>query len=151
MGACESLVRLIKKQVETQNSLLEIEGQKTSVLARNDIDALSALINLEQPLVMRLEALERRYEELRRELAPGDVSFRQLVDALEPEEGRAVEEGLKELSAVAGRLKRAGSVNMGILTARQRTIRQLLAICGVQEQTLTYNREGRCMPQASGV
>lgn len=151
MPVYESILELLEKQAQTQNSLLEIEGRKTSALAKGDIDALGALIKLEQPLVMRSAALERRHEELRRKLALEGSGFKQYVDGLAPDRARAVEDGLNKLSVAARRLKRAVHVNMGILNARQRTIRQLLSFCGVQEQTLTYNKEGRYTAQAGGM
>jgi flagellar biosynthesis/type III secretory pathway chaperone len=151
MAVYENLVKLMEKQVNTQKSLLEIEGRKTSVLAKNDIEALTALIKLEQPLVMRCAAFERQYGEIMRELSLTGLSFKQYVDGLNPESARTIENGLKELSVTARRLKRAVGVNVGILSARQRTIRQLLAVCGVQDQAFTYNKEGRYTLQTCGV
>ena len=149
MAVLESFSLLLNKQVQTQKKLLEIEGQKTAILAKGDIDGLDALLKLEQPLVMHIAALERRHEALRLKLEHEGMGFRQLMDGPEKNQAGAVEAGLSELADTAGRLKRVVHINMGILNARQRAIAQILSFCGVQEQPFTYGRDGRL--QAGGI
>jgi PAS domain-containing protein len=97
MAVYENLVKLMEKQVNTQKSLLEIEGRKTSVLAKNDIEALTALKQAEDELRESCDLTRAQAEEMQSQSEEMQVQAEELE--VQSEDLRIANDSLAETSA----------------------------------------------------
>ena len=141
MAKIQNLLPLLEKQLEILKKMLDIERQKTHALALGDIEKLDDLLRCEQPLTMHNELLSRQAGTLMSGIRAEGKSLKQsLRDA--GGEDRLILETLEQVERAAGSLRRIVRVNMGILHARMRVIRQVLAFYDEKEQAAIYNGDG---------
>lgn len=119
----ENLLDALESELSEYQNLLELSKQKTSILIKGDVDALQKLTDEEQVVVDRLAPIERKREELMKDVANvlnKDVNTLKLHQIVEVLQGRENEQGRlmkvhDALSDVTNQVKRVNEQNRALI------------------------------------
>lgn len=147
MAAWEpELKSLLEKERSLLESLEKSSSEKTDVLVKGDIDKLSEMINEEQPLVMQLEAYEKRRDELLKKNNLSGKTLAEICEVAESEYKDIFKTELKALREITEKIKKRNEINDGLTKSRLEfygKIRSLMAKPGYDNDgTLSQKSDG---------
>jgi flagellar biosynthesis/type III secretory pathway chaperone len=111
-GLIDELVETIQKENDIYKELIPIAEEKTRIIIRNDLDALQKITDQEQLTVERINALEKKREDIVTNIGtvlsrnPKELNMKTLIKILEkqPDQQRKLSSIHDELSATLRRL-----------------------------------------------
>ena len=111
-GLIDELVETIQKENDIYKELIPIAEEKTRIIIRNDLDALQKITDQEQLTVERINALEKKREEVIVNIGtvlsrdPKELNMKTLIKILgkQPEEQKRLSRIHDELSETLRRL-----------------------------------------------
>lgn len=142
INGLEELSGLLKKQLEAQKRLLELEKNKTDVLVHGDIEGLDMILKREQALVMSSAALEKKREALQKKNATSGMTLKEIVLTCADMDSFGLQNIFEDMSHVLTELKKTARVNTGILNSRLVSINKFVSLLGMQKTSLTYKKDG---------
>ena len=141
----ETLLTAMKKEEQLICDLLKQAEYKVSVLKDNDVDALNAIVNREQPLLMQLQAQQKQRDAL---LAANGMQGKTLREAVEAAKHPALAGALQSLTGTARQLQtlnaRSGAVVQSRLSQYSAVMRKMMP-----KKTI-YTSQGRAPQVPSG-
>lgn len=108
----EELIQTLDEETQIYHELIPVSEEKTRVIIKNDLEALSKITDIEQRYVDRIATLERKRGEVIVNIGtvlnrnPGSLTLRKLVSLLDkqPKEQRRLEELHDDLHQTVHRL-----------------------------------------------
>lgn len=131
---------LVTCQLEIQTKLLALEEGKKKVLIEGNINELDEIIKQQSPLILSCANIENERKEMIEQMGLAEMPFNQLVEQYVSDEG--LKTAYADLVSVLQRLKKVNNINKEILQTRITSIKKYMSVLGVQESTITYDKEG---------
>lgn len=149
----EELISLVEKMLQKHEQMLALAGEKKEILIRGDMQALQALTGRELALIKEIEVLEKKRQEMGRELARHrGIPLEQLTArrveqmAADADQAERMHKVTERLSSVLKKLQEANELNRQLL-------QQSLAFVQVTLDALTqtppqtqYQEQGKTAP-----
>ena len=119
----ENLMELLEEEAKGYEELLEISKQKTKVIVSNDVNALLQITEKEQPVVDRVNAIDKRRIETMQDIAnvmnrnAAELTLPVLVELLgkRPAEQERLAQATDHLKRVAGDTARINDQNRELI------------------------------------
>ena len=135
------LCGLLEKQYAVQQKLLELENNKTLILAKGDDSKLDQFIKQEQPLIMETDNLEKQREALLKKMGMQEFTLKETIERAESPLKSELGDIFRRLSGVVDQLRNVNQLNMKLLNLRLQTVKSINAQLGVQEESVTYKKK----------
>ena len=135
------LCGLLEKQYAVQQKLLELENNKTLILAKGDDSKLDQFIKQEQPLIMETDNLEKQREALLKKMGMQEYTLKETIELAESPLKSELGDIFRRLSGVVDQLRNVNQLNMKLLNLRLQTVKSINAQLGVQEESVTYKKK----------
>lgn len=158
----EELIGVLQKEQEIYQQLIPITEKKTKVIIQNDLKSLQEITESEQQAVERLNALERRREEVIVNMGtvlnrdPRTLKLKNMVKLLEkrPEEQKQLAELYDSLTASIRRLSEINERNKTLINQSLEMIQfemNLIQSARMAPGSSNYNKQASSfdMPAAS--
>ena len=158
----EELIGVLRKEQEIYQQLIPITEKKTKVIIQNDLKSLQEITESEQKAVERLNALERRREEVIVNMGtvlnrdPRTLKLKNMVKLLEkrPEEQKQLAELYDSLTASIRRLSEINERNKTLINQSLEMIQfemNLIQSARMAPGSSNYNKQASSfdMPAAS--
>lgn len=123
-----------------QEKLLSLENEKTGILLRGDVQALTALMNAEQALVMSCGVVEKKREAFQKDPDLAGKTLREIVAEYAQNDEYSLSSLHLRLSTLVAALKKVSVLNEKLLSARLQTIRHLTTELGLCDVPVTYQK-----------
>lgn len=119
----EELMDVLEKENEIYKELLDLSLRKTPVIVSADLEALASITDLEQTVVSKVGALDKKRETCMKDIAVvinKDVNSLKLIDLIDmlkarPQEQKRLSAIYDSLSDTIGQLKRANEQNKQLI------------------------------------
>ena len=119
----EELITTLDKENTEYESLLELSLEKTGIIIKNDVDALSKMVEREELVVERIIALENKRTEVSKDIANvlnkdvKTLTLTRLIELLssQPDEKAALERVHDRLSSTMKRMVEVNDRNKALL------------------------------------
>lgn len=147
----ENLISVLEEETEEYSKLLELSMKKTPVIVAGNLESLQQITDEEQEIVARLNRLERKREEVTKDIANvlnRDMQTLKLANIVDMLESRPVEQ--KRLAAthdalkmVLGQMTRVNEQNRELLQQSLELVEfdiNLIHSLRSAPQTANYNR-----------
>jgi FlgN protein. len=135
------LCGLLEKQYAVQKKLLELENDKTLILAKGEDSKLDQFIKQEQPLMMETNNLEKQRETLLKKMGMESLTLKETIERTQSPLKSELNDIFRKLSDVLDQLKNVNQFNMKLLNLRLQTVKNINAQLGVQDESVTYKRK----------
>lgn len=112
------LSKLLEKEQTVLENLDKVAGEKSSVLAGGDIDALAKLLDVEQPLAMQCQSIETKRIDLLRKNKMLGKTLREICVTADPEYKDVLQSELNHLTEVTRKLKEKNDINNELTKSR---------------------------------
>jgi flagellar biosynthesis/type III secretory pathway chaperone len=138
--SAKQLIELLEKHVKLHKGLLELANEKTEVLKKGDMEALSGIMKQEQKYIAAINQIERERVQVV-EAMVSESSERTLIACISQTEGteRAMLEKLRdELSAVISELKNINLLNQQLTQQSLQFVNMMLDMFMPRPQNMNY-------------
>lgn len=134
------LVSLLEKQVKLHKSLYQLALKKTEALKKQDIDALTALMNDEQKHIFAIQQLENNRLHFMRQHGLAEATMTSCIELAEEPERSQLVELYDELSCIIANIKQANDVNRQLTEQSLQFVYLTLDMMMPQTQPMNYNK-----------
>ena len=114
-----ALIQTLENEVDIYKEFVEIEGNKSIVIANGEVERLDTILNTEHMLHMKAQAVEKKRMEIMKSL---NLEEKTLINVIDIAEGEAEKEKLTEilddLTAYTDSLKQINEYNIKLVKAR---------------------------------
>jgi len=114
----QQLTEILEKEETLLQAILDEARLKTVALKSADIKSLGDIVNIEQPLAMRLEAAERKRRDIMDDAGLGGLSLSELTCRVNGDYSDKLEKRLKSMSQILLGLKRINALNIELTRSR---------------------------------
>lgn len=147
----DELVEVLEQENLEYEIMIDLSTQKTSTIVKNDVDALQQIMNQEQPVMDRINALEKRREDTIADICkvihvePKELTVKILIDLLkkQPVEQKKLQEAHAKIKKTLDRMVRVNEMNKSLMRESMEILEfemNLMKGLKMAPETNNYNR-----------
>ena len=135
------LISILQAHVKLHESLYKLAQRKTEALKKNDVAALSALMNEEQKHIFAIRQFEERRVRWMEKTFPNGqhMTMTRCMELADETERRKLTELYKRLTETITQLKQANELNKQLLEQSLQFVSAMLDVAMPSAQPITYN------------
>lgn len=135
------LISILEAQAKLHESLYKLALRKTEALKKNDVDALTALMNEEQKHIFAIRQFEERRVRWMEKTFPNtqNMTITRCIELADETERRKLTELYERLTETITQLKQANELNKQLLEQSLQFVSAMLDVVMPSAQPITYN------------
>lgn len=158
----EALINTLEAEIEIYNELLQVEKDKTNIIIEGNIEKLDKIMNTEQVLTMKINALEKKRMGIMDGLGLHTETLREVIAIAKNDESKArarLFKIYKDLKECTDQIKEVNGNNSILINSRLEVITGFTDYLrsGIQpkiqkgkiEKMNTYDKNAKIVPQVS--
>lgn len=151
MAAWEGqLAQIIEKEISLLNEIYECSREKTSMLAKGDVEGISKIVDREQTLSLLMQTAEKKRLALLRENRAAGKTLRQICSEADGEYKDVLESQLETLTKAVEQLKKSNDLNNELTKSRLEFYGKLRSL--YSQSAYGYTKEiEKNSPEGSGI
>jgi flagellar biosynthesis/type III secretory pathway chaperone len=135
------LISILEAQAKLHESLYKLAQRKTEALKKNDIDALSTLMNEEQKHIFAIRQFEERRVRWMEKMFPNEqhMTMTRCIELANEKERGKLTELYGRLTETIAQLKQVNELNKQLLEQSLQFVSAMLDVVMPSAQPITYN------------
>ncbi|WP_233252886.1 MULTISPECIES: flagellar protein FlgN [unclassified Geobacillus] len=141
MMTFSGLISILEAQAKLHESLYKLAQRKTEALKKNDMDALSMLMNEEQKHIFAIRQFEERRVRWMEKTFPNaqNMTITRCIELADKTEREKLTKLYERLTETIAQLKQANELNKQLLEQSLQFVSAMLDVAMPSAQPITYN------------